>query len=285
LLNEKPPKPAGAGAESVSLLTAPKTKADGAGEAAASLFSSGFPKVKVGAAGSLPAGKDPNEELTFGELVAKVGSPNLPNTDPFVVLLAVVALVFVDVVSFDDVALSLFPCEEGGGVKLTEGEVVVVVSDVFSSGLDSPKVKPPLEELLSVLDDPVPNAIPPPTPNLNPELAAGWSDFLSSLEAVPNLKPSEELPNLNPDELVVSLEEDSDEDFPDGTPNLNSPVEVEDDSEVEVPNLKLPDPDLLSDVPNLKPTEVVDPEVPPVEEPKDPKAEERQMTTKILKCG
>lgn len=59
-------------------------------------------------------------------------------------------------------------------MKLTEDEeVVVVVSDVFSSGFDSPKVKPPLEELLSVLDDPVPNTIPLLAPNLNPEPAAG----------------------------------------------------------------------------------------------------------------
>lgn len=54
-------------------------------------------------------------------------------------------------------------------MKLTEDEVVV--SDVFSAGFDSPKLKPPLEE--SVLDDPAPNAIPPLAPNLNPEPAAG----------------------------------------------------------------------------------------------------------------
>lgn len=46
-------------------------------------------------------------------------------------------------------------------------------SAVFSSGFDSPKVKPPLDELLSVLDDPVPKTIPPLAPNLNPEPAAG----------------------------------------------------------------------------------------------------------------
>lgn len=57
-------------------------------------------------------------------------------------------------------------------MKLTEDEAVVVASDVFSSGFDSPKVKPPLE-LLSVLNDPVPNFIPPLAPNLNPEPAAG----------------------------------------------------------------------------------------------------------------
>lgn len=163
-------------------------------------------------------------------------------------------------------------------MKLTEDEevVVVLVSDVFSSGFESPKVKPPLE-LLSVLDDPVPNIIPPLVPNLNPEPAAGWSDFLSSLEAAPNLKPSDELPNLNPDEALVSLEVVSDEEIP----NLNPPDEEEEDSENEPPNLKPtdPDPEVLSDVPNLKPPEleVEEPEVPPAEEPKDePKAEEKK---------
>lgn len=157
-------------------------------------------------------------------------------------------------------------------MKLTEDEVVV--SDVFSSGFDSPKVKPPFEELLSVLDDPVPNIIPPLAPNLNPEPAADWSDFLSSLEATPNLKPSDALPNLNPDEAVESLEVVSDEELPNGTPNLNPPDDEEEDSVNEPPNLKPPDPDpeVLSDVPNLKPPEL-EPEVPPTDEPKDePKA-------------
>lgn len=156
-------------------------------------------------------------------------------------------------------------------MKVTDGKEVVVASDVFSSGFDSPKVNPPLEELLSVLDDPVPNTIPPLTPNLNPEPAAGGSDFLSSAEAAPNLKPSDELPNLNPDEAVVSLEVVSDEELPNGTPNLNPPDAEEDDSESEPPNLKSPDPEVLSDVPNLKPPEleVEEPEVAPVEEPKE----------------
>lgn len=160
-------------------------------------------------------------------------------------------------------------------MKLIEDEeavVVVVVSDVFSSGFDSPKVKPPLEELLSVLDDPVPNVIPPLAPNLNPEPAAGWSDFVSSLEAAPILKPSDELPNLNPDEAVVSLEVVSAEELPNGTPNLNPPDDEEEGSVSEPPNLKPPDPEVLSDVPNLKPPEL-EPEVPPADEPKDePKA-------------
>ncbi len=181
-------------------------------------------------------------------------------------------------------------------MKLTEDEevvVVVVVSDVFSSGFDSPKVKPPLEESLSVLDDPVPNTIPPLAPNLNPEPAAGWSDFLSSLEAAPNLKPSDELPNLNPEEAVVSLEVVSDEELPNGTPNLNPPDDEDEDSDNEPPNLKPPDPnpEVLSDVPNLKPPEleveepnVEEPEVPPADEPKDePKAEEKQRITKNKK--
>lgn len=159
-------------------------------------------------------------------------------------------------------------------MKLTDE---VGVCDVLSSGFDSPKLKPPLEVLLSVLEDPVPNT-PPLVPNLNPETAAGWSDFLSSLEAVPNLKPSVELPNLNPEEAVVSLEVVSDEEPPNGTPNLNPPDEEEEDSDKEPPNFKPPDPELkvLSDVPNLKPPEleveepnVEEPEVPPADKPKD----------------
>lgn len=124
-----------------------------------------------------------------------------------------------------------------------------------------------------MLEDPVPNTIPPPVPNLNPEPAAGWSDFLSSLEAaVPNLKPSDELPNLNPDEAVLSLGVVSDVALPNGTPNLNPPEETV-DSESEPPNFKPPaaDPDVLSDVPNLKPPEVEVEKpsvVPAAEEPK-----------------
>lgn len=280
LQKEKPPVMADAGAASVSLLAPPKTKADGADGAAASFFSSGFPKVNVGAAGSLSACNDPNVEPPGGPAVAKVGAPNLPNTDPAVVV-AVAELVFVDVVLLDDATMSLFSSEEAEGVNVTDEdevvEVAVVVSDVFSSDFDSPKVKPPFEALLSVLDEPVPNIIPPPVPNLNPEPAAGWSDFLSSLEATPNLKPSDELPNLNPEEAVVSLEVVSDEELPKGTPNLNPPDGAEEDSVNEPPNLKPPDPnpEVLSDVPNLKPPELEveepnddEPDVPPTEEPK-----------------
>lgn len=168
-------------------------------------------------------------------------------------------------------------------MKLTD-EVVVVVVYVLSSGFDCPKVKPPLEALLSVLDDPVPNIIPPLAPNLNPETAAGWSDFLSSLEAVPNLKPSDELPNLNSEDAVVSLEVVSDEELPNGAPNLNPPDEEEEDSDSEPPNLKPPDPELevLSDVPNLKPPELEveepnseEPEVPPADEPTQEKTNKK----------
>lgn len=90
MLKEKPPETAA----SVSLLAAPKRKADVAEEAAASFFSSGFPKVNVGAAGALSFCKVPNVEPPCGVVAAK-----LPNTDPAVV---------VDVVSFDDAATSLF---------------------------------------------------------------------------------------------------------------------------------------------------------------------------------
>lgn len=105
---------------------------------------------------------------------------------------------------------------------------------------------------------------------------------MSSLEAAPNLKPSDELPNLNPDEAVVSLEVVSVEELPNGAPNLNPPDVEEDDSESEPPNLK-PDPDsvVLSDVPNLKPPEleVVEPKV---EEPEVPAAEELKEEPKPL---
>lgn len=275
LQKEKPPVMDDAGAASVSLLAPPKTKADGADGAAASFFSSGFPKVKVGAAGSLSACNDPNVEPPGGA----AGAPNLPNTDPAVVVVVEAELVFVDVVLLDDATMSLFSSEGAEGVNVTDDDEVVevVVSDVFSSDFDSPKVKPPFEALLSVFDEPVPNIIPPPVPNLNPEPAAGWSDFLSSLEATPNLKPSDELPNLNPEETVVSLEVVSDEEPPKGTPNLNPPDGAEEDSVNEPPNLKPPDPnpEVLSDVPNLKPPELEveepnddEPDVPPADEPK-----------------
>lgn len=108
LLKEKPPEVAGAGAASASLLAAPKTKADGAEEAAASFFSSCFPKVNVGAPGSLSVCKDPIVEPPCGVVVAELGSPNLPNIEPVVVVAVVVDSAFVDVASFDDAALSIF---------------------------------------------------------------------------------------------------------------------------------------------------------------------------------
>lgn len=101
LLKEKPPEVAGASAASASLLAAPKRKLDGAEGAAASFFSSGFPKLNVGAAGSFSVDKDPKVEPPCGVVVAKLGSPSLPKTDPAVVVVVVVVLVFVDVVSFD----------------------------------------------------------------------------------------------------------------------------------------------------------------------------------------
>lgn len=107
LLKEKPPVKACV--ESASLLAAPKRKVDGAEEVATSFFSSGLPKVNVGAVGSLAACEVPGVETTCGVLAAKLGSPNLPNTDPVAAAVVVVALAFVDaVLLLDDALLSLF---------------------------------------------------------------------------------------------------------------------------------------------------------------------------------
>lgn len=146
-----------------------------------------------------------------------------------------------------------------------------MLSVLFSSGFDSPNVKPTLEELFSVLEEPVPKTISPLFPNLNP-LADGCSD-LSSLDAVPNLIPSDETPNLNPDEAVVSLV--SDEELPKEAPNLNTP-DAEEESGNVPPNLNPLDPDpdeSLSVVPNLIPPEAEEPNgedvlVPVADEPK-----------------
>lgn len=278
LPKENPPVEGAAGAASASLLVPPKTKADEA-EAADSFFSSGFPKVNVGALGCLSVCTEPNVAPPCGVVVvevvvAKLGSPSLPKTEPVVLVVVVDKLVSVDVM-LEDVTLSLFSSEETGGVMLTEDEVVVVVvSDVFSSGFAIPKVKPLLDELLSLLDNPVPNTIPPLVLNLDQPAAGSGSDFLSSEGAAPNLKPSDELPNLNPDVAVVSLDVVSDVELP----NLNPP-EDEEDSENEPPNLKPPDPDpeVLSDVPNLKP-----PEEPKVEEPEAPAADDPNAEPKAL---
>lgn len=108
MLKEKPPVAAGAGSFPASLLAAPNTKAEGAG-AAASFFSSGFPKENVGAAGGLSACKAPNVEPPCGVVVvvvAKQDSPNPPKTEPAVVVEVVDELVSVDVV-FDEATLSL----------------------------------------------------------------------------------------------------------------------------------------------------------------------------------
>lgn len=95
--------------------------------------------------------------------------------------------------------------------------------------------------------------------------------LLDVADAAPNLKPSAELPNLNPDETLVSLEVVSDEELPNGTPNLNPPDD-EEASETETPNLNPPDAEVLSDKPNLNPAE---PEVeePNVDEPEVSKVE------------
>lgn len=100
LSKEKPPEVAGAGAASPSLLTAPK-RMD------ASFFSSGFPKLNVGAAGSLSACIDPNTEPPCGVVVTKLGPPNLANTDPDADVVVLAELMLIDMVSFDDVTLLL----------------------------------------------------------------------------------------------------------------------------------------------------------------------------------
>lgn len=113
---------------------------------------------------------------------------------------------------------------------------VEVLSELFSSCFGCPNVKLPLEELFSVLEEPVPKTILPLLPNLNPE-AAGCSVLLSSLDSDPNLMPSDEIPNLNPDDVVSLV---SDEELPKEAPNLNTPG-AEEESGNEPPNLKLPD--------------------------------------------
>lgn len=101
LLNEKPPVKACV--VSASLLAAAKRKVDGAEEVTASFFSSGLPKVNVGAAGSLAACEDPKVGTTCGALVAK-----LPNTDPAVAAEMLPEPVSVYAVSLEDVLLLLF---------------------------------------------------------------------------------------------------------------------------------------------------------------------------------
>lgn len=106
LLKEKPPVKACV--VSASLLAAAKRKVDGAEEVTASFFSSGLPKLNVGAAGSLAACEDPKVGTTCGALVAKLGSPNLPNTDPAVAAEMLPEPVSVYAVSLEDVLLLLF---------------------------------------------------------------------------------------------------------------------------------------------------------------------------------
>lgn len=200
----KPSVAARTGAPLVSLLAPPKTKLDGAGEGATSFFSSGFPKVNVGAAGSLLVCNDPKMEPACGAGAAVLGSPNLVKMEPLVVVVAAAAsgagLAF-DVALLGVAVLSLFS-SGGAGVALMDDVGAGLVGGL-SSGFVTPKLKPPL---FSVPEDPVPNMAPPLPPNLNPEAAAaaGWSDFLLSLAVVPNLKPPEEPPNLNPEEAAPS---------------------------------------------------------------------------------
>lgn len=108
LPKEKSPEVAVVAAASPSLCTALKRKVDGAEEVVSSSFPSGFAKVNVGAHGSLSASEDPNVEPPCGVEVAKLGSPNLPNTDPLVLVVVGAQLVFIDMLLFDDATLSLF---------------------------------------------------------------------------------------------------------------------------------------------------------------------------------
>lgn len=281
LSKTKPPNEDGAAAAAPPSLAAAPNRGAGA-----SFFSSGFPKVNVGAAAS----DDPKVAPPGGVEVVRLGSPNLLNTD----------VVEVEVVELP----SLFSWDEAGGVKLTvEGgaTAAAAANDGLSSDLDSPKVKALLGAVFSALEDTAPNATPPPAPNLKPvvagaAVAGGCSDFFSSLAAVPNLKPPDEPPNLNPEDGAVSLEVASDErpssrsveeapalrvpppkpaatsDVPKLNPadaepeelfckpNLNPPdpeSEPEAAAASDAPNLNPPDPnselELVSDVPNLKP--------------------------------
>lgn len=269
----KPPVVAGAGAALTSLFGPPKTKPAGAAEEVASFFSSGFPKVNAGAAVSLFVCNDPKREAACGAGAAEIGSPSLDKTEPLVavvvVVVAVAGLAF-DMLSFVLVTLSLFSSGAASVTSALTDDVVVVVvvlGDVLSSSLDTPKLKPLLFSEL----DPVPN-VTPPLPNLNPEAAAGGSDFLSSLETVPNLKPSKEPPNLNPEEEELSWGVASDEELPNGTPNLKPVDDVVESPKP--PNLKPSDTkaEVLSVVPNLKLAELEE-EDPKVEEEKPSPAE------------
>lgn len=260
------------------------------------LLSAGFPKVKLGGgcsdeATGLPK-ENPPEFVGAADVGASASLLVAPKTNEDRAEGAATSFFSSGFpkANVGAAELSLFS-SEATGLKLTEDPVVVVVvvvvvvSDFFSSGFDSPNVKPAFAVSFSVLLNPVPNATPLVEPNLKPEPVAGCSDFLSSLEATPNLKPSDELPNLNPGGAEVSLEVVSVE-----IPNLNPPDDEEDVSEDEVPNLTLPsdvpnlkpaelNTELLSDVPNLKPPE------PEVEEPnvEEPKPEENRRITGLDK--
>lgn len=139
-----------------------------------------------------------------------------------------------------------------------------------------------METVLSALEDVAPNATLLPAPNLKPDVAAGCSDFFSSLASVPNLKPPDEPPNLNPAEGAVSFEVLSDKRY-----SFTSTREHESGVISDVPNLNPPDtesePEVVSDVPNLNPPDtepeaVVVPDVPNLNPPEvellEPNAEE-----------
>lgn len=97
---ENPTVVTAAGGAAVSLLAPPKMNADGAG---VSVFSTGFPKVKVGAGVSFSADSDPNVVAPDDVDVAK-----LPNTDPEVGSLMVHVLLSDTAAVVEGSGLSLF---------------------------------------------------------------------------------------------------------------------------------------------------------------------------------
>lgn len=296
LSKTKPPNEDGAAAAAAAAVATPPLAAAPNRGVGASFFSSGFPKVNVGAAA---ASEDPKVAPPGGVEVVRLGSPNL----------------------LVEELLSLFSWDKG--VKLTvEGEAAAAAAtDGLSSDLDSPKVKAPLGALSSATRGQKATVLG--------EALSDGSDFFSSLAAVPNLKPPDEPPNLNPEDGAASLEVASDErpsprsveeapalgvpppkpvatsDVPNlnpadaepeelfSKPNLNPPdpeSEAEAGAVSDAPNLKPPDPksepELVSGVPNLNPPEpepkaVLAPDVPNLKPPEvaplEPNAEEPEV--------
>lgn len=247
LLKEKPPKD-GAGEASGSLLAAENRNPEVIEGAS---FTSGFPKVNEGAAGSFSAGA-PKAEPPRDAVAVELDSVGVPNTGADVVLTLATAVV--------EASLLLFSWEAAPKLKAEDGSVVVVgAAAVLASDVDCPKVKPPPEGLLSMVSAPMPKAMLPP--NLKPAPMVGGSAFLSlstAVEESPNLKLSVEAPNLKPPVVEESEEE---------VPNLKP---TDDEEELEfarvLPNLKLPEPeDESEDEPPLKPPES---DVPNDEDPK-----------------